>query len=136
MLDDPILKKLKHKQGDKILVINTPETFDFQGMHGPIVVNPSDPNRKADFLLIFAYHKAEVDRLIEDSFKFLKYDGLLWIAYPKGTSGIKTDINRDKGWESLKKLNLIVIAVVSLDNTWSAVRFRPIEVVKSSRKLN
>ena len=79
------------------------------------------------------YNKSEVDRFLEEVANRLKYDGLLWVAYPKGTSKIKTDVNRDKGWDLARKLNLITIAIVSLDETWSAVRLRPMDKVKNTR---
>jgi hypothetical protein len=49
----------------------------------------------------------------------------LWIAYPKGGSGVDTDLNRDVGWEPVKDLGLRPVAQVSVDRIWSALRFRP-----------
>jgi hypothetical protein len=50
---------------------------------------------------------------------------LLWIAFPKGTSGLQTDLTRDNGWESLEKFDLKWINLVSVDQTWSAFCLRP-----------
>jgi hypothetical protein len=52
-------------------------------------------------------------------------DGLLWIAFPKRSSGIESDLSRDKGWELLWEAGLRGIALLSIDNTWSAMRFVP-----------
>ena len=52
-------------------------------------------------------------------------DGLVWIAYPKGSSKQQTDLTRDKGWESLEGSDLMWISLVSVDDTWSAFGLRP-----------
>ena len=49
----------------------------------------------------------------------------LWIAYPKGGSGVDTDLNRDVGWEPILDLDLEPVAQVAVDRIWSALRFRP-----------
>jgi hypothetical protein len=51
--------------------------------------------------------------------------GLLWIAFPKASSGIQTDLSRDKGWDSLKTHNPKWIGLISVDNDWSAFAVRP-----------
>ena len=56
-------------------------------------------------------------------------DSTLWFAYPKVSSGIKTDINRDKLKETAETFGITTVAAISIDNTWSALRFRPIDRV-------
>ena len=46
-----------------------------------------------------------------------------WIAYPKGT---RTDVNRDSLWPILAEHGFRPISQVALDETWSALRFRPL----------
>jgi hypothetical protein len=57
--------------------------------------------------------------------KALKPESMLWIAFPKGTSKIQTDLTRDKGWDELQKLDLKWINLVSINETWSAFSMRP-----------
>jgi len=52
-------------------------------------------------------------------------DGLLWLCYPKATSGLATDISRDRGWEAIQKMGLRPVRAVSINDTWSALRWRP-----------
>ncbi|AKI98873.1 hypothetical protein [Archangium gephyra] len=47
------------------------------------------------------------------------------MAYPKQSSKVETDLNRDKGWESVERLGWEGIAQVAVDATWAATRFRP-----------
>jgi hypothetical protein len=57
------------------------------------------------------------------------YDGLLWVSYPKKSSKIATDISRDVAWEVMKEFGLQPVFQISIDETWSALRFRPTERV-------
>ncbi len=68
------------------------------------------------FIHLFVKHKAELEREIEGTCAVLAPGGLLWIAYPKGA---KTDLTRDKGWESLEKLNMRWLALISFDDNWT-----------------
>ena len=48
---------------------------------------------------------------------------MLWIAYPKGN---RSDINRDTLWPYLTEYNMRPITQIAVDETWSALRFRPL----------
>ena len=47
-----------------------------------------------------------------------------WVAYPKGG---RADINRDSLWPILGEHGFRPISQVALDETWSALRFRPLK---------
>ena len=49
---------------------------------------------------------------------------LTWIAYPKAGQ-LETDLNRDILWELLDGKGVRPVRQVALDDTWSALRFRP-----------
>jgi hypothetical protein len=54
---------------------------------------------------------------------------VLWFAYPKISSGIKTDINRDNGWGVLQKRKFEPVTQIAIDETWSALRFKPVDKI-------
>jgi hypothetical protein len=83
-----------------------------------------------DFILAFVSSAQQIQDLAASCVGLLKPDGLLWFAYPKGSSGTVTDINRDRGWEPLTALGFRPVRQVSLDGTWSALRFREARRVK------
>ena len=81
-----------------------------------------------DALLLFVTSLAEVAELTPGAIQKIGQSGLLWIAYPKGGSGVKTDVNRDRlaaavleqtGWRAVRQ--------VAIDEVWSALRFRPLQ---------
>ncbi len=59
----------------------------------------------------------------------LRANGLLWACNPKGLSKVKTELNRDILWAQVGKFGLTGVSLVSLDDTWSAMRLRAREKV-------
>ncbi len=54
----------------------------------------------------------------------LKPGGLLWLTYPKGTSQFKVDINRDSIRAYAESNGFKTVAMISVDETWSALRLK------------
>ena len=48
-----------------------------------------------------------------------------WLAYPKGSKAAGYDLSRDTIWRFAQTIGLSLVAHVAIDETWSAVRFRP-----------
>jgi hypothetical protein len=65
---------------------------------------------------------------------FLKADGIFWVSYPKGRSKVRTDLNRDILWKLMDKYGLAGVALISINEVWSAMRFRPADKVGKSKK--
>lgn len=61
----------------------------------------------------------------------IKGDGIVWFAYPKGTSKkYKVEINRNRGWQSVVDAGFEGVRAVAIDEDWSALRYRRIEFIK------
>ncbi len=43
----------------------------------------------------------------------------------KKSAKMKTDLTRDVGWETVAKAGWQAVSQISVDDTWSALRFRP-----------
>jgi hypothetical protein len=78
-----------------------------------------------DAVLAFATTMADLARVAPAAIAAVRYDGLLWIAYPKGGSGVATDLKRDVLPPVLARLAYRPVAQVAVDPMWSALRFRP-----------
>ena len=78
-----------------------------------------------DVVQLFPRTKSDVDRLAPVALQALKPGGVLWASFPKGSSKIQTDLTRDRGWDAFRDRGWRIVTVVSLDDTWSAGRFRP-----------
>jgi hypothetical protein len=49
----------------------------------------------------------------------------LWICWPKGSAHVPTDLNRDILFRHAQSYGLQVVSNVSIDEVWSALRFKP-----------
>jgi hypothetical protein len=126
--------KLRMKPGQQVLILNAPPGY-IQGLgHLPEGIEPADaPRGQYDLVHLFVASRAELERLGPVALQSVKYDGLLWISYPKQSAKAKTDLNRDVGWDLVTGAGLRPVTQVAIDETWSALRFRPVERVGRSK---
>ena len=78
---------------------------------------------------VFGYQQDELELLVKFVEKSGKFDCLFWACYPKGTGKIKSDIKRGTVWKAFELVGLDTVTQVAIDETWSALRRRPFEMV-------
>ncbi len=130
MSGKPLSERLRLAKDSAVPVLNGPDNYRelLQDVPENVVISKALKG-KFDFVHLFVANKAELLQLIDRALDAVGYDGLFWISYPKGTSEVKTDINRDSIWDILKDRGIRPVTQVSVDSTWSALRFRPAEKV-------
>lgn len=77
-------------------------------------------------ILLFARSVSELDELVAHTRGFVNPGTLYWVAFPKKSGSIKSDISRDHGWETLAEMKYEAVIAISIDNDWSALRFKPV----------
>lgn len=123
-----LTKKLLLKPGYRALIVNPPEGFvAFLGeLPENVVLDVEQPTGGVyDFVQLFVKDQAALATHGSAALQAVKPDGILWICYPKLTGKIKSDLTRDVLWHLVPGMR--PVAQVSVDDTWSAVRFRPVE---------
>jgi hypothetical protein len=120
------IKKFKFK--DKGTVINAPAYLETKFLELGFK-NSFDKKSKSTNTLVFINNNKEYLDFLNKQLKNIEPDSVLWFAYPKGTSKIKTDINRDTIRVAGEEFNITTVTAISIDDTWSALRFRPIDKV-------
>ncbi|HEU4744969.1 MAG TPA: hypothetical protein VFS61_07025 [Anaerolineales bacterium] len=123
MSESALAKKMKLRSNLKAAVINAPENYVDELKHDT-ALSPT-LRGKFDWIQIFVRDKAELAALAPKAAKALRPESMLWISFPKGSSKIQTDLTRDQGWESLQKLDLKWLTLISVNETWSAFALRP-----------
>ncbi|CAM4015184.1 hypothetical protein [Mesobacillus thioparans] len=123
---DEIVKKLRFKEGNA-LVLNAPDGFRL-GVEG------EQQNDKNEFLLLFVNNSDEIRSWLPKALEALKEDAVFWIAFPKKSSKVQTDINRDSLFALVsERSNYRAVSNVSIDQKWSALRFRQEHLVKTKK---
>jgi hypothetical protein len=129
-----IFKKLNYKNQSSVCIINSPDSFKLElaEMNEITAIKTSFSNLKEiQFFLAFVTKQKEVDELSKKIGDLLLEDGLLWFAYPKGTSKkYKCEFNRDNGWNELGLRGFEPVRMVAIDEDWSAMRFRKADNIK------
>ncbi len=135
MVDGSLAKKLLIRPGQTLIIINPPPGYlDELGPLPEGVEIAEQPDGPFDVVHLFVSNTEEAARLAPAALRSVKRDGVFWISYPKQTSKTKTDITRDKGWETVKSAGFEPVTQVSINEVWSALRFRPSQLVKRSAK--
>ena len=132
-MSQTLFEKLQLKNEKNLLVQGLPSTIEKQFVKLSFAKNvtPLLRIRKIDFALIFALNQKQLNDILSEVFPALHYDAKLWIAFPKLTSKIVSDLNRCCTWEYLRNEGFESTEEVVLDYVWSALQFKRAEPVKS-----
>ncbi|HVN76261.1 MAG TPA: hypothetical protein VMT19_08100 [Thermoanaerobaculaceae bacterium] len=138
MPESALAKKMRLKAGARAAVIGAPGGYLNALAPLPARVEVSETlDGRFDWIQVFVRTRAELARLAPGCVEALAEDGLLWVSFPKGTSGIQTDLTRDEGWDALADAGLKWVMLISVDSTWSAFslrRHRPGEPTERARR--
>ena len=120
------IKKLKFK--DNGIVINTPKALEEEWVKLGFKTALNKKIKNAN-TLVFINNNTEFLDFLNNNLIDIETDSVLWFAYPKGTSKIKTDINRDTIRKTGEGYGITTVTAISINEIWSALRFRPIDRV-------
>jgi hypothetical protein len=129
-----LAKKLLIKPGQRIAVVNAPPGFEqmLRPLQSDVtLVRDLAPN--STFIILFVKNVSELQKLGSRAVRALEPDAMFWVAYPKKSSKAASDISRDVGWDIIEAAGLEGVALVAIDETWSASRFRPKELIGKRR---
>jgi hypothetical protein len=131
-----LLAKLNYKGQDRIAIINAEEDFSVvisTDLKDVVIDREIDPRYPYSFIMLFVKSISEVELLAPKVLHNLMADGVLWFCYPKKSSNkYKSNVDRDHGWNVLNDSGFHGIRLISIDEDWSAMRFRNVKYIKSS----
>ncbi|HTY57507.1 MAG TPA: hypothetical protein VMF59_01765 [Bacteroidota bacterium] len=117
--------KLKLREGTRAALIDAPVSYrKALGRIPPGVTFSPKLTGKFGWIQVFVKNEAGLRRIAPRAVRALGPGGLLWLAFPKGTSSIQTDLTRDAGWDALRAYELKWVTLVSLTPVWSAFALR------------
>lgn len=111
--------KLQIRPGQRVAVIAPPGDAPPIGGSDP-AVSPAE----ADAVIAFARSSGELGTIAAPAIEAAQRDTLAWIAYPKAGK-LGTDLSRDTLAAALSGHAIAPVRQVAIDETWSALRFRP-----------
>ena len=120
----PLPQKLGIKPGARLAVVRAPEGFEGALDPLPEGVRLRTQARGAqDIVLFFATRRAELERRFDSLARTVAPAGGLWIAWPKRTACVATDLREGIVRELGLAHGLVDNKVCAIDDTWSGLRF-------------
>ena len=126
MFSNSLFEKLELSEDRNLLIQGLPSSIEkqFAKLSYAKNVTPLLRTRKIDFALVFAVNRNQLSNILHDVFPALHGNSKLWIAYPKVTSKIASDLNRHSSWQALNDSDYEAINQVALDHVWTAMLFK------------
>lgn len=129
-MSQTVFEKLQLNEEKNLLVQGLPSSIEkqFAKLSFSKSVTPLLKSRKIDFALVFAINQNQLSSIMQDVIPAMHQEGKLWIAFPKATSKIVSDLNRQCSWACLRTKGFETIQEIELDHVWTAIRFSKSEV--------
>jgi hypothetical protein len=121
-----LTSKLQLEPGQALFVLNVPDEIEpYLMKQMPDISLISAPYDITTATLIFVKTLVEARRSLSLVASIVGENGIFWLAYPKSTSGINTDITRSVLKTAFQPDGLQFGRQIALNQTWSAVQFHP-----------
>ena len=120
----PLWKKLGYKTGLKAYLDSAPDDY-VQLLELPRAVRIIWLGKKESnmpFVHLFERNARALRAKLNSHFKKIAADGVIWVSWPKKSSGVASDISEDAVREAALPLGLVDIKVCAVDEVWSALK--------------
>jgi hypothetical protein len=119
----PLWKKLGYKDGSTAFVEGAPANY--RGMlalpSGISVEWAKRLGAPVDFVHFFTASKSVLSMKLKTFRKAIDSDGVIWVSWPKKSSGVATDVTEEVVRELALPLGLVDIKICAVDDVWSGL---------------
>jgi hypothetical protein len=127
----PLPQKLGIKEGHKVVLVGAPTGFDLGTLPTGATQSKRATGNEYDVLVVFVKKREDLVKQIASLRTKMTQAGGLWIAWPKKSSGVPTDIVEDTIRGVALPTGLVDNKVCAIDETWSGLR---LVIRKENRK--
>jgi hypothetical protein len=120
----PLPKKLGIKEQSRIAFVNPPK--DFQAYLGPLPDSAQVVKRLTkplDIILLFVTTERALANDFAKLAKKLASNGMIWVAWPKKSAGVVTDLSFERVQRIGLDAGLVDVKICAVDETWSGLKF-------------
>ena len=120
----PLLKKLGIKPGYDVAFVNAPEDFVKQlDLPSDVNLRSRSKTKDLDFILLFVKSQKHLTTAFAQYSLKIKPNGMLWVSWPKKTSGVQTDLTENIVHDIGLAVGLVDVKVCAIDDVWSGLKF-------------
>jgi hypothetical protein len=118
----PLVRKLGIKEGHAIAIVGSSDgRHNLAGLPDGVTVR-NRARGPLDVIVFFVKRRSELERRIGRLHDALEPAGGLWVAWPKRSSGVATDLTEDAVRDVALPRGLVDNKVCAIDETWSGLR--------------
>jgi hypothetical protein len=119
----PLAQKLGIKPGTKVAALSAPAGY--RKMIAPLPEKVSFTDKAtagSAFVHLFVSERRTLEKELKRLRPLLDDAGILWVSWPKKSSGVTTDITEDVIRDVCLPLDFVDIKVCAVDETWSGLK--------------
>ena len=119
----PLPKKLGIKPGLRVHLANAPADIRCELGDSLAGCTPAKESDEIDFSMFFTKSRAELAKQFPRLSRLLAPAGMLWISWPKKSSGASTDLTENDVRNIGLQAGLVDVKVCAVTNVWSGLKF-------------
>jgi len=120
----PLVKKLGIKDGSRFAILNAPNGFDHELTPLPLTATGVDRiTQNLDLILFFCQKENVLQKQFRRLTKSIKSNGMIWIAWPKKSSKVETDLDFEIVQRSGLATGLVDVKICAINDIWSGLKF-------------
>ena len=123
MSDKPVAERLQVKGARRLAVVGASAALEKTVGAAKARVDLA----RADVVLLFAADRAGLEARLPDVLKTMQEAAILWVAYPKLSSGLAADLSRDIIHALAPTHGLDTVSQIAIDDDWSALRLKRVK---------
>ena len=118
----PLVRKLGIKPGSSLVLLREPEDFRklLVGMPSDVRVT-SRPAESPDLTIWFVTRRGEMEASMPERARTVGHG--LWVAWPKKSSGVKSDLTEDHIRNAGLACGIVDYKVCAISDVWSGLKF-------------
>jgi hypothetical protein len=131
----PLARKLGFKQGYRAGLVNPPKGFqkELDALPDDVQIIVGRLPKQLDLIILFTDSQRSLKKEFKSLARKLTQNGMLWIAWPKKTSGVATDLSDNSVRQIGLELGLVDVKVCAVNEIWSGLKFVYRLKVRTSR---
>ena len=118
----PLWKKLGIKAGYRVRTTHAPPNYRQLLGETPEATISSRITRNIQIWHLFTASYKELQAVLPGMLQAIDADGMIWVSWPKKSSGVPSTVTEDSIREIALPLGLVDIKVCAVDETWSGLK--------------
>ena len=120
----PLIRKLGIKEDSRVRLVNAPDGFQEELGELPDGAGISTrSNKPFNVVLLFAKSEATLKKEFSKYAEKIARDGMIWVAWPKKSSGVVTDLLFENVQKTGLNAGLVDVKICAVNDIWSGLKF-------------